>query len=83
MPALRVTPPVPEIVPLNVPVALLKVSVRAPNDTVPVPVKLTIVAPLVVLLRLKLPASDTLLLEAIDPEPLRLSVPAVMVVASV
>ena len=83
LPALIVKPPSPEIVPLKVPPALLKVSVRTPNDTVPAPVKLTIVAPLVVLLISKLPAPDTLLLEAIEPEPFRLNVPAVMVVAPV
>ena len=84
VPEVRISaPPVPEIVPLNVPLALLRLRVFEPSVTDPAPLNVTIVAPLVVLLISKVPAAETPLLEAIEPEPDRLSVPAVMVVAPV
>ena len=74
---------VPVIAPLYVPLALLKVSVFAPSAKTPAPLKVVMVAPLVVLLISKVPASATPLLLAIEPEPDRLKVPAVIVVAPV
>ena len=63
--------------------ALLKVSVFVPNVRPPAPLKVVMVAPLVVLLILKVPPSATPLLLAIEPEPDKLKVPAVIVVAPV
>jgi len=74
---------VPVIAPLYVPLALLKVSVFAPSAKTPAPLKVLIVAPLVVLLISNVPASATPLLLAIEPEPDKLKVPAVIVVAPV
>jgi len=74
---------VPVIAPLYVLLALLKVSVFAPSAKAPAPLKVLIVAPLVVLLISNVPASATPLLLAIEPEPDKLKVPAVIVVAPV
>ena len=84
-PAVSVNPLalVPVIAPLYVLLALLKVSVFVPKVRPPAPLKVVMVAPLVVLLISKVPASATPLLLAIEPEPDRLKVPAVIVVAPV
>ena len=76
-------PPLPLMTPDRVPVALVIVSVCAPNAVVPLPDKLTTLAPEVVALILKLPLLLTPLELAIVPKLDKAKVPALMVVVPV
>ncbi len=83
VPVVSVRPPVPEMTPLNVSLAALRVKVLLPNTTEPEPSALLILAPLVVALISKVPLATTLLEAAIAPLALRLRVPAPIVVTPV
>ena len=76
-------PDVPDITPEYVVLPFVIVNALAPSVTPPAPDRVTIDAPLVVPLMLKVPAFDTSLEDAIDPEPDKVNVPALMVVVPV
>ena len=82
VPALiAILPLLPLTVPLKVPVALVMVRALPPSSVVPVPNKLTTVAPEVLALMSKFALLVMLLELAMLPDPDRAKVPALMVVA--
>ena len=74
-------PPSPLISPLKLPVALVIVRVLLPNTLVPLPAKLMTLVPDVVLVISKLALFVTAPEYAMLPEPVKVKVPPLMVVA--
>src|SRR5471030_2457035 len=83
LPPARIRPPLPEMLPLKVPEALLRVKSTAPSCTAPIPERDVIDTPPVAAAIEKLPLSVRLLEAAMLPPPDRARVPNDMVVVPV